>query len=88
MKMRRRGGREKVFARRDDDETVVMQRARGRGSLALMSSTRGNKCKEFINRGFSAISNIRRGAVLKTRPKELTRFNVVGQHLMLEMMPG
>jgi hypothetical protein len=40
---------------------------------------------EFVNRDFHAIINIRKCAVLKMRPKELTRVNFVGQPLRIEL---
>jgi len=40
---------------------------------------------EFATRDFDAAINIRRCAVLKRRPEELTRANFVGQPLKLEV---
>jgi hypothetical protein len=68
---------EKVCARRDDDETVVAQRARVLGILAKLRSARGNKRMVLVNRDFNAVINIRRWAVLKTRHEELTRSSFV-----------
>jgi len=54
------------------------------GILLLMRSSRGDKSMEFINRDFNAAIHISRCAVLNTRPEKLTRFNSVGQPLILE----
>jgi len=43
------------------------------------------KRMEFVNPDLRAATNIKRCAVLNTRPKELTRFNVVGQPLTLDV---
>jgi len=75
----KRGDRRgKVFTRRDDDETVVTQRARFPAILAVASSTSVNARVEFVHRDVSAAINIRRCVALKTRPKELERSNFLG----------
>jgi hypothetical protein len=50
--------REKVFARRDNDEHVLTQRGRVLAIPPLKSSIRGNKRMEFVNRGFNAVISI------------------------------
>jgi len=40
---------------------------------------------EFLNRDFNAAINLRRCAVLETRPPELTRENFVGQPPKVEL---
>jgi len=81
MTEKNRGNRrEKVFAGRYVYETVVVQGARVPALLALMSSTiGGNRSMELVNRDFKATINIRRYALLKTRPADLTRSNFAGQ---------
>jgi len=59
--------------------------AKVRGLLVLVSTTiDGKKRMEFLNRDFIAAINIRKCAVLETRPPELTRGNFVGQSLKVE----
>lgn len=66
--------RENVFVRRDNDGTVVAQRARVRGIYALVSSARDNKRMGYVNRDSNnAVINFRRYETLKTRPEELRR---------------
>jgi hypothetical protein len=77
--------REKSFAQRDDDETVTTQRARVRGILALMRSTRSNKHMAFVNRDFDAAINIERCVALRKRPEELAQSIIVGQPFRLEV---
>jgi hypothetical protein len=61
------------------------RRARLRGLLALVSTTNdGKKRMEFVNRDFNAAVNIRRCAVLETRPPELTWENFVGEPLKVD----
>lgn len=67
-----------MFTRRDDDETVVTQRARFPAILAVASLTSVNARVEFLHRDVSAAINIRRCVALKTRPKELERSNFLG----------
>jgi hypothetical protein len=56
---KRRGRREKVSAVPGDVEPIVALRARALAILALVSSTSVNKRKEFMNRDFNAVINIR-----------------------------
>jgi len=72
-KKKRRDRREKVVARRDDDETAVAKRAGARVLIGLVFLNSGKKRMESVIRDFNAAINIRRFAVLKTRPQELTR---------------
>jgi len=52
-------------------EEQMERRAKLRGLLALVSTTNdGKKRMEFANRDFNAAINIRRCAVLETRPPE------------------
>jgi len=52
-------------------EEQMKRRANVRGLLALVSTTNdGKKRMEFVNRDFNAAINIRRCAVLETRPPE------------------
>jgi len=74
-----------MLARRDDNETVLAQRARVRGLVASVSSGSGNARNEFVNRDFSAAMQSRRFAVLKMRLEELTPSNFMGQPLLLEV---
>jgi hypothetical protein len=67
-----------VFALLDNDETVVAYRSRVLAILALMSSTRGNKRMEFVNRDFSVAINIRTCALLYTSPEKLAQFLLRG----------
>lgn len=53
-----------MFAPRDDDDTVVVRRARVLAILALVSSSRYNKYKKFVNRDFVAAINSIRYVVL------------------------
>jgi len=67
-------------------EEQMERRAKVRGLLALVSTTNdGKKRMEFVNRDFDAAINIRRCAVLETRPPEWTRENFVGQPLKVEL---
>jgi len=60
--------------------------AKVRGLLVLVSTTiDGKKRMEFLNRDFIAAINIRKCAVLETRPPELTRENFVGQPPKVEL---
>jgi len=59
-------------------------RAKVPGLLALVSTSGGKKRMEFMNLDFNAAINIRRSAILKTGPAELTRANFVGQPLKVE----
>jgi len=62
------------------------RRARLRGLLALVSTTNdGKKRMEFVNCDFNAAINIRKCAVMETRPPELTWENFVGQPLKVEL---
>ena len=63
----------------------IAQRARVRVSLALESTSGDKKRMEFINRNINAALNIRRCAVLQTRPAEQRRSNFVGGPTSLEM---
>jgi len=81
---KRKYGRVSVCARRDDDETVVAQRARFRGIPVLMRSIGRGAFTEFVNRDLNAASNIRRCTVLKTRLEKLRRSDFVGQPLRLK----
>jgi len=74
-----------VFVPREHDETVMAQKARVRVILPIVSSTRGNKRTEFINRDFNAAINTRQCGVLKTRPEELTRANFVRQPIRFDV---
>ena len=59
-------------------EEQMETRAKVRGLLALVSTTSdGKKRMEFVNRDFNAAINIRRCAVLESRPPALTRENFV-----------
>jgi len=60
-------------------------KARVRGQLALVSSTRGYKRMDFANQDSNAAINIRKCLVPEKRPAELTRANFVGQTLLLEV---
>jgi hypothetical protein len=52
-------------------EEPMERRAKVRGLLALVSTTNdGKKRVDFVNRDFNAAINIRRCAVLETRPPE------------------
>jgi hypothetical protein len=64
--------REIVPGRRDDDETSVERRARLRGLLAVVSTISGTAGMDFVKRDSNAAISIRRYAVLKTRPEQLT----------------
>jgi hypothetical protein len=67
-------------------EEQMERRAKVRGLLALVSTTNhGKKRMDFVNRDFNAAINIRRCAVLETRPPEWTRENFVGQPLKVEL---
>jgi len=55
-----------------------------RGLLASVSTINDKKRMEFVNRDFNAAINIRRCAVMETRPSESTRGNFVGQPLNVE----
>jgi hypothetical protein len=60
--------------------------AKVRGLLALVSTTiDGKKRMEFLNRDFIAAINIRKCAVLETRPPEWTRGNFFGQPLQVQL---
>ena len=63
----------------------VALRALDRELLALVSSSRSNKCMEFAYQDFNAAINISRCAVQKARPAALTRANVMGQPLRVEV---
>jgi hypothetical protein len=82
-KMTMRDRRENVFGQRDDDVPLVAKRARVLTTIVKVSSTRGNKRIEFVNRDFNAAINIMRCTVLETRPEELRRSKLVGQPLRL-----
>jgi hypothetical protein len=85
-KTRKSGDRRgKLVVRCDDDGTVVAQKAQVLGILALVRSTNGIASMAFVNKAFNAAINIRRCAVLKTRPAELTRSKFVWQPLRLEV---
>ena len=73
-----------MFARRDNDETVVVQGARVLGILAMLSSTSVNARKEFVNRDVNAAIYTKRCAVLKRIPEALARAHLVRQPLRLE----
>jgi len=75
---KRRDRRARVFARRNDDEVVLAQRARVRVLLALVSANGGNKRMEFVNRDFHAATSIRRCAAPERSPGELARTPSVG----------
>jgi len=67
-------------------EKQMERMAKVRGLLALVSTTNdGKKRMEFVNRDFDAAINIRRCAVLETRPPEWTRGSFVGQPLKFEL---
>jgi len=67
-------------------EEQMGRRAKLRGLLALVSTTNdGKERMEFLNRDFNAAINLRRCAVLETRPPELTRENFVGQPPKVEL---
>jgi len=67
-------------------EEQMERRAKVRGLLALVSTTSdGKKRMEFVNRDFDAAINIRKCAVLETRPPESTRMNFIGQPSKLEL---
>jgi hypothetical protein len=52
-------------------EEQMQRRAKVRGLLASVSTTSdGKNRKEFVNRDFNAAINIRRCAVMETRPSE------------------
>jgi len=63
----------------------MAQRARVRDLLSLMSSCSGKKRVEIVNADFDSAINIRRCALMKTRPAELTRSNDVGELLKAEV---
>jgi len=89
MKKLKRGNMpEKMFVPRDDDEIVVAQRLRARRTPALLSTTSVNTGNKLMNGNLNAPIKIRRYAVLKTRPAELTRANFAGQHPRLEVCKG
>jgi hypothetical protein len=54
----------------------------------MLSSSRGNKRKDFVNRVCNAAINTKRCAVLKTRREEVTRANFVAQPLRLKLCKG
>jgi len=84
--MRKRGGRrEKFFARRDDNESTVAQRALVLRFLAVVTSTNRHKPKDFLSRELDAAVNVRRCVALKTRREELTQANFVGQPLRVDV---
>jgi len=67
-------------------EEQVERRAIFRGLLALVSTTpNGTKRMEFVNRDFTAALNVRKCAVLETRPPEWTRGNFFGQPLQVQL---
>jgi len=66
-KRKRKDRRDAGFPRRDDDETVVTQRARVPGIVALVRSTSDNGRKESVNREFNVDISIRRFPVQLTR---------------------
>jgi len=67
-------------------EEQMERRAKFRGLLALVSTTpNGTNRMEFVNRDFNAALNIRKCAVLETRPPEWTRGNFFGQPLQVEL---
>jgi len=70
---------------RELTEQQMAQRARVRGLLSLMSSCSGEKRIEIVNVDFESAINIRRCALMKTRPSELMRSNDVGELLRAEM---
>jgi hypothetical protein len=60
-------------------EEQMERRAKVRGLLALVSTTNdGKKRMEFVNLDFNAAINVRRCAVLESRPPEWTRKNFFG----------
>jgi len=61
------------------------RRAKVRGLLPFVSTINGKKRVEFLNRDFNAAINIRRCAVLETRPPESTRRDFVGQPPKVEL---
>jgi hypothetical protein len=72
-------------ARRADRPGNGSEGTSTRNARKKTSSTNGDKRMEFVNRDFSAAINIRRCAVLKTRPEELTPSNVVGPPLKVKV---
>jgi len=72
-------------AEEEGDKTVVEQKARVPGLLAMMSLARGSGRMEFVNRDLNAAINMRRCAVLERRPPEWTRENFKGQPLKVEL---
>jgi hypothetical protein len=76
--------REKMFVRRDDDETAVALRARALPILAMVCSSSVNARNEFMNRDFNHAINIRRFMAFETRPEALTRSNFIEESLRLE----
>jgi len=59
--------------------------ARVLGILALMSPIGSYKRTEMVNRNLNAAMNIRRYAVLETRPMDVMRANIAGHPLQLEV---
>jgi len=66
-------------------EEQMQRRAKVRGLLASVSTINDKKRMEFVNRDFNAAINIRRCAVMETRPSESTRENFIGQPLKVEL---
>jgi len=83
--MMRVGRRFNVYARRNDDETMVAQRERVLGILTRMTSSILNARSELVNRDLNTAINTRRFSVLNTKPQELTRANFVEQPLILKI---
>jgi len=79
---------DEMFVPRDDDEPVVAQRLRARRIPALMSTISVNTGNKLMNGNLNAPISIKRYAVPKTRPSELTRANFAGQHPRLEVCKG
>jgi hypothetical protein len=68
-------------------EQQIAQRARVLIIHKIVSSTRGDKRMEFVNRFYNSTINFRQCMALKTRPEEKRRSNFVGQCLRLEVRP-
>jgi len=67
-------------------EEQLERMAKVRGLLTSVSTTNdGKKRMEFVNRDFNSAINIKRCAVMETRPPALTRRNFVGQPLKVEL---
>jgi len=66
-------------------EEQMQRRKKVRGLLALLITINGTKRMEFVNRDYNAAINVRKYAVLETRPPESTREDFVGQPLKVEL---